>query len=169
MNDYSVFIDLSNMNVLIHNGMKFSVAMNYSNALERLGSMLSSIGRRYNIYLCLKGRPCGEGNYVIDRLSMSGAPFCVDASEILKVLKYFHSCNGVNEVYLCNWLNNYVECARTSTFDSVFYYGNRVGYARVENHLLSAFQLFGNPTDFEESIGQGYNGYGDLGLIDVDG
>jgi len=167
----AAFIDLSNMNVLFRDGpsLKFVMALNYAGALERLSATLNAWGSGYDIYLCLKPRAPGEGDYVIDDLSMSGVPFVVDAAELHSVLNFFRHSVGVSEIYLCNWLNNYVHQARVGTFDSAFYYGDRVLLLSVQEKMVTKFQLYKSAVDFYEAVGSDFSGYGDLGLIDVDG
>ncbi len=167
----SVFIDLSNMNVLFRDGasLKFVMVLNYAGALERLSATLSAWGSGYDLYLCLKPRAPGEGDYVIDDLSMSGAPFVVDAAELHSVLNFFRHSVGVSEIYLCNWLNNYVHQARVGTFDSAFYYGDRVLLLSAQEKMVTRFQIYNSAVEFYEANGSDFAGYGDLGLIDVDG
>lgn len=165
----SVIVDLSTLNVLFKNDEKFTMALNFGGSLDRLGSVLASFGPGYDVYLCMRPRQTGEGNHVIQELSLSAAPFVVDASELFQVLKYFRTCVGVNEVYLCNWLNNFVEESRTDTFDSAFYYGTRVAKVSVKEKFVTEFRIYSDVREFGDEHGDDFDGYGDIGLLDVDG
>lgn len=165
----AAFIDLSNLNTVYKVGSKFVLALNYSNAVERLAESLPALGTGYDIYLCLKPRAMGEGDLVIDELSMSGLPFTADSEELYKVLKFFKDSQGVSDIYLCNWVHNYISVARVQSFNSVCYYGNRVCHMEVKNRLLESFTLYDSQRDFAEKYGEEYNGYGDLGLVDTNG
>lgn len=165
----SVIVDLSTLNVLFKSDEKFTMALNFGGSLGRLGSVLASFGPGYDVYLCLRPRQEGEGNFVVQQLSLSAVPFVVDVGELFQVLKYFRTCVGVNEVYLCNWLNNFVEESRTDTFDSAFYYGARVAKVSVKEKLVTDFRIYQDVREFGNEHGDDFDGYGDLGLLDVDG
>lgn len=157
------------MNVMFKVDDKFVLALNYSSGLDRLSETLTVMGPGYDIYLCLKPRPVGEGDLVIDELSMTGLPFNVDVEELYTVLKFFLNSYGVSDVYLCNWVHNYIATARITTFKSVFYYGDRVGYLVVKDKMVNDFRVFPSQLEFLSEIGADYDGYGDIGLIDVEG
>lgn len=165
----AAIIDLSNLNVLFRYDGRFTTALNYSGAVDRLGPVLAGLGPGYDVFLCLKPRATGEGDYTVQELSLSSVPFEVDAKELLTVLQYFRACHGVNEVYLCNWLNNYIEKTRTDTFESAFYYGDRVAKIVVEDKLVRSFELYDSVIAFTDAHNDAFDGYGDFGLIDVDG
>lgn len=165
----AVFVDPSTLNVLFKLDTKFVAALNYGSAINRLGEAICSLGAGYDVYLCLKPRAEGEGDIVLDELSMSGFPFVADSTELYRVLTFFRESNGVGDVYLCNWLHNFIATARVPSFKSVFYYGDRVAYIEVKERLLERFELYDNQLKFAESVGDQYNVYGDLGLTDVDG
>lgn len=166
---YSLFVDLDSLNVLYKCGDKFVTALSHSSGIDRLCEIAPSFGAGFDIYLCLKPRAPGEGDLVINELSIVGLPFTVDSEELYQVLKYFRDFRGFGEVYLCNWVNNYIQSARVQTFSSVVYYGDRVAKLEVKDGTLTDFSLYGSQREFEETSGSEYQGYGDVGLIDVDG
>lgn len=165
----AVFVDVATLNVVLKFEDKFVLALNYGGGLHRLPEVMSILGTGYDVYLCLMPRGTGEGDIVIDELSLSGLPFTADSEELLKVLSFFRKANGVSSVYLCNWLANYIACARVSTFESVFYYGTRVAHIAVKDRMLQSFCLYNSQLDFSEALEQKYTGYGDVGLLDIDG
>ena len=165
----AILVDLDSMNVLFKWEDKFVAALNYSAGVDRLGELLPALGAGYDIYLCMKPRGVGEGDLVIDELSMTGLPFTVDSEELYQVLKFFRDYSGFGEVYLCNWVQNFIAVARVNTFRSVVYYGNRVALMQVKDGLLENFEIFQNQRVFFESLEDEYRGYGDVGLVDIDG
>ena len=165
----SITLDLTNMNALFKCNDKFVMALNFNNAVERLCAVASALDSSFDIYLCLKPRAKGEGNFVIEELSLSGVPFEVDREELLQVLSFIRSIQGVGEVYLSNWLSNYIVAARVSTFRSVFYYGDRVGVLSVKDRLVSDFELVKDPAEYEEKYSGKGECYGDVGLMDCEG
>lgn len=165
----AIFVDLDSLNVAFKLGPKFVAMMNYDQGIDRLGQLLPAFGAGFDIYLCLKPRGPGEGDYVIDALSIPGLPFTVDSEELYQVLKFFRGYNGCGSVYLCNWVSNYIAQARVATFKSVVYYAQRVALIEVRDRILTNFRLFDSQMDFVNQCGDDFDGYGDLGLIDVDG
>lgn len=166
---YCIFVDLDSLNVLYKCGSKFVAALSYSSSIDRIGDTLPALGAGFDIYLCLKPRAPGEGDLVIDELSITGLPFTVDSEELYQVLRYFREYHGFGEVYLCNWVSNYIQSARVQTFKSVVYYGDRVAMLGVKDSILESFKLYANQREFEETDGRTFTGYGDVGLIDIDG
>lgn len=165
----AVIVDLSTLNVVFKLGSTFVLTLNYSSGVDRLAEMLPSLGPGYDIYLCLKPRFEGEGDIVIDELSLTGLPCVADSEELYTVLKFFRDSSGVSDVYLCNWVANYIAVARVATFTSVFYYGERVVMLKVKDRLPEAFSCFDSQLQFTETVGEDFDGYGDLGLLDIDG
>lgn len=166
----AVFVDLSSLNVVFKLRGKFTCALNYGTGLEHLASVMPALGTGYDIYLCLMPRAKGEGDLIIDELSLSGVPFVADSKELLQALRYFRDSSGVGDVYLCNWLANYIACARVSSFESVFFYGDRVARIEVKNRLLETFELYNSQFEFMEAAGkENLNRYGDTDLIDANG
>lgn len=165
----AVIVDLSNLNVLFKLGPTFVLTLNYSSGVDRLAEMLPLLGPGYDIYLCLKPRFEGEGDIVIDELSLAGLPCIVDSEELYEVLKFFRDSSGVSDVYLCNWVANYIAVARVATFTSVFYYGEQVAMLKVKDRLPESFSCFDSQLQFTETVGEDFDGYGDLGLLDIDG
>lgn len=166
---YCIFVDVDSLNVLYKCGDKFVAALSYSTSLDRLGETLPALGAGFDIYLCMKPRAPGEGDLVIDELSITGLPFTVDSEELYHLLRYFRDYQSFGEVYLCNWVNNYIQSARVQTFKSVVYYGDRVALIGVKDSILEEFKLYSSQREFEETDGRSYTGYGDVGLIDIDG
>ena len=76
---YCIFVDVDSLNVLYKCGDKFVAALSYSTSLDRLGETLPALGAGFDIYLCMKPRAPGEGDLVIDELSITGLPFTVDS------------------------------------------------------------------------------------------
>lgn len=165
----AVFVDLDSLNVLLKYEDKFVAALNYSGNIDRLGSAVLALGVGYDIYLCLKPRAPGEGDLVINELSITGMPFTTDAEELYQVLSFFRDYNGLSDIYLCNWVNNYIQVARVQTFESAIYYGDRVAYLNVKDGILEQFKVYKDRLEFEATYGPEYDGYGDLGLVDIDG
>lgn len=165
----AVFVDLSSLNVVFKLDTKFVVALNYGSAIDRLGEVITSLGTGYDVYLCLKPRAEGSGDIVLEELSMVGMPFTADTTELYRVLTFFRESNGVGEVYLCNWLHNFIAMSRVASFKSAFYYGDKVAAIEVKDRMLERFALYDSQYKFTETVGEDYGGYGDLGLIDVDG
>ena len=141
---YCIFVDLDSLNVLYKCGSKFVAALSYSSSIDRIGDTLPALGAGFDIYLCLKPRAPGEGDLVIDELSITGLPFTVDSEELYQVLRYFREYHGFGEVYLCNWVSNYIQSARVQTFKSVVYYGDRVAMLGVKDSILESFKLYAN-------------------------
>lgn len=168
MEKAAVFVDLDSLNVLYKVGSKFAAALNYASGLDRLGETLPALGAGFDVYLCLKPRAPSEGDLVIDELSITGLPFTVDSAELYQVLKFFRGYSGFGEVYLCNWVHNFIQIARVKTFHSVVYYGNRVALMQVKDGVLQGFKLYANQREFELEEPD-FDGYGDVGLVDVDG
>lgn len=162
----AIFVDLSSLNVVFKLNDKFVCALNYGSGLEHLAEMMPSLGTGYDIYLCLMPRAEGEGDMVISELGLGGLPFTADSGELYRVLKYFRESNGVGEVYLCNWLANYIACARVPSFESVFFYGERVAHIRVKSKMLEDFKLYENQLAFVDGFGSDYTEYGDVDLVD---
>lgn len=168
MSRSAVFVDVSSLNVVLKFEDKFVLAINYGGGLHRLPEVMSVLGTGYDVYLCMMPRGEGEGDFVIDELSITGLPFTANREELLKVLSFFRKVSGVSSVYLCNWLANYIACARVSTFESVFYYGTRVAHIAVKDRMLQSFTLYGSQLEFSEATNSEYTGYGDVGLLDID-
>lgn len=164
----AAFVDLSNANVLFKQGGKFVVALNFADAVHRMNDAFQALGVGYDIYLCLKPRAPGEGDMVINELSIGGVPFTVDSRELRQVITFFRSFTGVSDVYLCNWLANFTSTSRVSSFESVIYYGNRVAHMTVKGKLVETFKIYHNQQDFYNSMPEGYNCSGDADIVDVD-
>lgn len=165
----AVFVDLSSLNVVFKLNDKFMCALNYGSGLEHLASVMPALGTGYDIYLCLMPRSEGEGDMVVPELGLGGLPFTVNSEELYQVLKYFRESSGVGEVYLCNWLANYIACARVPSFESVFFYGDCVAYISVKSKMLETFKLYDNQLAFTDGFEGDYTGYGDVDLIDANG
>ena len=165
----SIFVDLETLNVVFKSDGRFTVALNFSSALDRLLSLVSSRKPGYDVYLVIKPRKAGTGDLVIDELSLTGFPCTVDREELIKVLGIFRKLHGVNDVYLCNWVHNYIACARVDNFESVFYYGSCVMKLTVESRLVKTVEFFNSQLEFHDAGNVDYSGYGDVGLVDTDG
>lgn len=165
----SIFVDLENLNVVFKSEGRFTVALNFSSALDRLLTLISSRKPGYDVYLVIKPKRPGTGDLVIDELSMTGFPCEVSRGELTKVLSIFRKLHGVNDVYLCNWVHNYIACARVDNFESVFYYGNGVMKLAVEGRMVKTVEFFDSQIKFHDAGNVDYSGYGDVGLVDTDG
>lgn len=165
----SVFVDLSTLNVLFKRDDKFVVALNYSAAIDRLGEDIAALRTGFDIYLCAVPRIGGAGDFIVNELSLTGFPFTTDKKELYSVLKYFRETKGVNNVYLCNWVHNYISCARISEFSSVVYYGDGVLLLECSNSMVHRYRFFGSRRQFHDEVGEDFDGYGDIGLLDIDG
>ena len=165
----ALFVDLDSLNVLYKVGGKFVAALNYNAGVDRIGETLPALGAGFDVYLCMKPRAVGEGDLVIDELSITGLPFTVDSEELYSVLKFFRDYSGFGEVYLCNWVNNFISLSRVKTFESAVYYGSRVAHMKVKDSILTDFNIYNNQHEFFDAVQMVYDGHGDVGLLDVDG
>ena len=165
----SVFVDLDSLNVVIKTKGRITVALSFTDALDRLASILASLSVGYSVYLCLKPLAKGEGDRVIDELSLSGLPFTVNSKELVDVVRFFRNIHGAGDIYICNWIANYIAVARVNNFRSVVYYGSRVAELKVENKLIESFKIYNNQKEYFDNTLDENAAYGDVGLVDVNG
>lgn len=171
MGKTTVLIDVSNLNVIYKDcdSAKFSLALNYANAVDRLQTTLGNLEAGFDIFLCVKPRLPREGDYIVEELSLTGLPFTVCKEEIHDIIGFFKSFNRVGDIYICNWVSNFVQMARVDTFESAFYYGDRVAHVSVKDRMLEFFKVYPSVTEFYELVGSNFGGYGELGVLDIDG
>ena len=165
----AIFVDVENMNVLYKVKDRFVSVLSYVDNVERLSEMAAVLGTGYDIYLCVKPHVAGDGDMVLDELSIVGMPFTAKRDELVAMLKFFHGFPGVNTVYMCNWVHNYVASARVRTFDSVFYYGDGVMAIEVVDNTVYNVQYWEDQASFNRDYQVTDETYGDVGLLDVDG
>lgn len=164
----AILIDTSNLNTLFKVNDRFAMGSNYSSSLERIVIDAQALGTSFDVYLSMWPRPQGEGDDIINALSIGGVPFVVLREEVEQVLNLMKDIPGVGTIYLCNALANFVSQARVSNFKSVINYGDRVALVSVSNKMLEDLTVFDNPTALAEEMGEDFTCYGDLDLIDVD-
>lgn len=165
----AIFVDVENLNVMYKLRDRFVTVLSYAGDLERLSEMAATLGTGYDIYLCMKPLMPGEGDIVLDELSVVGMPFSTKREDLFRILKFFRGFHGSNTVYLCNWMHNYVSSARVSSFESVFYYGSGVVRVEVSEGNISEVKFWKDQQAFGQEITVNDETYGDLGLLDVDG
>lgn len=162
----SLFVDVSNLNVLYKSRDKFAAALNFSSGLDRL-CVLSGVSPCIDVYLCVRPRPIGDGDMVIDELSMISLPFTCNKEEINSIIKFFKGMRGVSNIYICNWVHNFIEVARVPTFTSVIFYADYVMRMDVKDKLLEAINFYWDAADFSNKTDEDPSFYGDVGLIDA--
>lgn len=162
----SLFVDVSSLNVLYKSRDKFVTALNFSSGIDRL-CVLTGTSPCVDVYLCVRPRSQGDGNLVIDELSLSAFPFTCDQEEIKSVVRLFSGMRGVSNIYICNWVHNFIEIARVPTFTSVVFYGDYVLRLDVKDKLLESCSFYRDVTDFSEKNEDDPSFYGDVGLVDV--
>ena len=165
----AIFVDVENLNVIYKLRDRFVTALSYADNIERLSEMAATLGTGYDIYLCMKPLMPGEGDIVLDELSVVGMPFSAKKADLLKLLKFFRGFYGANTVYLCNWIHNYVSSARVSTFESVLYYGSGIVRVEARDGDIADVKFWKDQQEFSQSSDVDDDTYGDLGLLDVDG
>lgn len=162
----SIFVDVSNLNILYKSRDKFAVALNFSSGLDRL-CVLSGVSPCIDVYLCVKPRPAGDGDMIIKELSLISFPFTCNKEEIDSIIKFFKGMRGVSNIYICNWVHNFIEVARVPTFTSVIFFADYVLRMDVKDKLLEAASFYLDAADFSSKNDEDPSFYGDVGLIDV--
>lgn len=164
----AIFIDTSNLNTLFKVNDRFALGANYSSSLERIAIDAQALGASFDVYLSMWPRPQGEGDDIINSLSIGGVPFVVLRDEVAAVLSLMERVPGVGTIYLCNALQNFMSQARVSNFKSVINYGDRIALVSVQDKLIEDLTVYDGPTELQEEMGDNFTCYGDLDLIDVD-
>lgn len=170
MDRTSVFVDLDTLNVMFRVNSQFVAALSYRDSLSRLYSTLTSLPAGYDVYLCIKPLPPTVNAFELPQLSSKGAKFLANIEELSHAIVYFSSLKGINELYLCNWLSNYIEASNVFSFKSVAFYGKKIMDISVKEGILDSFRLFNSQVEFEQVVGNETNSYyGDIGLLDTNG
>lgn len=164
----AILIDTSNLNTLFKVNDRFAMGTNYSSSLERIVIDAQALGTSFDVYLSMWPRPQGEGDDIINALSIGGVPFVVLREEVEQVLNLMKDIPGVGTIYLCNALANFVSQSRVSNFKSVINYGDRIALISVANKMLEDLTVYDGPSALQEEMGEDFTCYGDLDLIDVD-
>lgn len=166
--DGALFVDVGNLNVLFKENGKFCLGTNYLRCPEKLVIDAQSLGSSFDVYLSMWPRRMGEGDTMIPSLSVGGVPFVVLRDEVKAAFSLVENIPGVNSVFLCNAAANFVIPSRVGNFKSVIPYGQRFAMLTVEDRILSSLDVFDNQQDFFEQMGEDFNCYGDLDIIDVE-
>ena len=164
----AIFIDVGNLNVLFKVNGKFCLGLSYLNCPEKLLTDAQSLGASFDVYLSMWPRVVGEGDTIINGLSIGGVPFVVLKDEVYEAFLFASRIPGVNDIYLCNALANFVLPARVKNFQSVVCYGQRFALIDVKDSMPEKLQVFDNPNAFYEKMGDDFSCYGDVDIVDVD-
>lgn len=164
----ALFIDAGNLNVLYKVDGRFSLGVSYMSCPEKLVTDVQALGSSYDVYVSLWPRIPSEADSIIQELSVGGVPFGVLGEEIKAVLNFVEKFPGVNNIYLCNALANFVIPARVSNFHAVLRYGSRFALVEVSDNLLSGLRVFDSQKDFYNKMGEDFSCYGDIDIVDVD-
>lgn len=164
----AIFIDTSNLNALFKVNGRFAMGVSYASCPDKLAIDAQALGTAFDVYLSMWPRQQGEGDDIINALSIGGVPFVVLREEVEQVLALMKDVPGVGTIYLCNALANFMVQSRVSNFKSVINYGDRVALVSVQNKMLEGLTVYDTPADLQEDMGEKFTCYGDLDLIDVD-
>lgn len=164
----AIFIDTSNLNTLYKVNSRFAMGVSYASCPEKLTIDAQALGTSFDVYLSVWPRQQGEGDDIINALSIGGVPFIVLREEIERITSLMKDVPGVGNIYICNALANFVIQARVSNFKSVINYGNRIALVSVQNKMLEDLVIFDNAAELQQEMGEDFTCYGDLDLVDVD-
>lgn len=162
----SLFIDVSNLNVVFKVKGRFCFAANYANAVEQLIIDAQALGSSFDVYVSMLPRKTGD--HMLSGLSLGGVPFYVLEDEMRAVLSFVQKIPGANSIYVCNALANFIIPARVQTFSAVIPYGDRYAFIEVKDRMLEGMKVFHTQADFYEAMGDGFSCYGDFDLVDTD-
>lgn len=163
-----LFIDVSNLNVLMMSAGKFCVGMNYSSCPEKLALDAQALGGSFDVYLSLWPRVAEEADVEIESLRAGNIPFYAIKSEVKAAFGLVERIPGVNNIFLCNALANTVSASRVDNFQTVLCYGNRYMYVDVQGRKPKEVAVYANQHEFIETFGSEYTCYGDLDMVDAD-
>lgn len=164
----ALFVDVSNLNVMYKVNGKFCLSVNYASCPEKLAMDAQALGSSFDVFLSMWPRPAGEGDITINGLSFGGVPFVALKEEVKAVFALVEKIPGVNTVYLCNALANFIIPSRVNNFKAVLCAGNRYAFVEVKDKMLSSMKMFDSQFDFYEEMGDDFTCHGDSDLIDVD-
>ena len=163
-----LFIDVSNLNVLMMTAGKFCVGMNYSSCPEKLALDAQALGGSFDVYLSMWPRVPEEADVEIESLRAGSVPFYAIKAEVKAAFGLVERIPGVNNIFLCNALANTVTASRVENFQSVLCYGNRYMFVDVEGKKPREVAVYNNQHEFMEIFGSEYTCYGDLDMVDAD-
>lgn len=163
-----LFIDISNLNTLYKVDGKFCLGVNYSSCASNIVIDAQALGSSFDVYLSLLPRIKEEGDAVIQALSIGQVPFYVQTEEVDAAFALVEKIPGVNNIYLCNALANFLLPARVSNYNAVLCYGSRYAFVEVTDRMLASFRVFNTQREFYAEMGEEYTCYGDMDLVDVE-
>lgn len=166
--DGALFVDAGNLNVLFKVNGKFCLGANYQQCPLKLATDAQALGSGFDIYISLWPRQHGEGDAVIPSLSIGGVPFEVLKEEVDAIFALADSIPGAGSIYLCNAMANFAIPSRVGNYKAVVPYGTRYALITSESNMLAALDVFDSQLDFFAKMGDDYQCYGDLDIIDVD-
>lgn len=165
MSKNALFVDASYLNVMFKLEDKFCIGSNYSHSPERLVTDAQALGN-FDIYLSMLPRLESESDFVIPQLSLGVVPFGVNKKELKSCLDFVSVIPGVDIIYICNSLANFIVPSKVSNYKTVLCYGDRYAYLEVKDKVIELFKVFNSQMDFQNEYE--INCYGDTDLIDFD-
>lgn len=165
MSKNALFVDVSSLNVMFKLEDKFCIGSNYSHSPERLVTDAQALGN-FDVYLSMLPRLESESDFVIPQLSLGVVPFGVNKKELKSCLDFVTVIPGVDIIYICNSLANFIVPSKVSNYKTVLCYGDRYAYLEVKDKVIELFKVFNSQMDFQNEYE--INCYGDTDLIDFD-
>lgn len=165
MSKNALFVDVSSLNVMFKLEDKFCIGSNYSHSPERLVTDAQALGN-FDVYLSMLPRLESESDFVISQLSLGVVPFGVNKKELKSCLDFVTVIPGVDIIYICNSLANFIVPSKVSNYKTVLCYGDRYAYLEVKDKVIELFKVFNSQMDFQNEYE--INCYGDTDLIDFD-
>lgn len=165
MSKNALFVDVSSLNVIFKLEDKFCIGSNYSHSPERLVTDAQALGN-FDVYLSMLPRLESESDFVIPQLSLGVVPFGVNKKELKSCLDFVTVIPGVDIIYICNSLANFIVPSKVSNYKTVLCYGDRYAYLEVKDKVIELFKVFNSQMDFQNEYE--INCYGDTDLIDFD-
>ena len=165
MSKNALFVDVSSLNVMFKLEDKFCIGSNYSHSPERLVTDAQALGN-FDVYLSMLPRLESESDFVIPQLSLGVVPFGVNKKELKACLDFVTVIPGVDIIYICNSLANFIVPSKVSNYKTVLCYGDRYAYLEVKDKVIELFKVFNSQMDFQNEYE--INCYGDTDLIDFD-
>lgn len=164
----AIYIDTSNMNVLFVKDNVICTALNYSACPDSLVMDMKALGNSFDLYYILWPRIKQEGDVQIPGLNFGNVEFWAIKEELRALITLSESIDGVNNVYFCNYLVNFLLFTRVSNFTTILCYGSRYVKIDTVDKQPVSLKIFDNQIEFYNSVGEDFSCYGDMDLIDVD-
>lgn len=164
----ALFIDVGNLNTLYKVKGVFCMGVNYASCPSQLVIDAQALGSSFDVYLSMLPRIPDEGDVILPSLSVGHIPFAALRREVEAVLGLVEKIPGVNRIYLCNALANFIIPSRVNNFNTVLCYGSRYAVVEVKDKMLSGMRVFDSQTQFYSEYGEDYACYGDIDLIDIE-